>query len=91
MRIVGTRDGKVYRTMTGANPMTDVTSASFIGVTDLTVNVSNLSVAINQAGDEKEDIVIDTMNVENAELITGKLTVSNAAELGTRDVLVITD
>jgi hypothetical protein len=44
-----------------------------------------------QAGDEKEDIVIDTMNVENAELITGKLTVSNAAELGTRDVLVVTD
>ena len=29
VRIVGTRDGKVYRTMTGANPMTDVTSASF--------------------------------------------------------------
>ncbi|HZY41262.1 MAG TPA: hypothetical protein VFF59_04590, partial [Anaerolineae bacterium] len=29
VRIVGTRDGKVYRTMTGANPMIDVTSASF--------------------------------------------------------------
>ena len=29
VRIVGTRDGKVYRTMTGANPLTDVTSASF--------------------------------------------------------------
>ncbi len=29
VRIVGTRDGKVYRTMTGGNPMTDVTSASF--------------------------------------------------------------
>ena len=29
VRIVGTRDGKVYRTMTGVNPMTDVTSASF--------------------------------------------------------------
>ncbi len=29
VRIVGTRDGRVYRTMTGGNPMTDVTSASF--------------------------------------------------------------
>ncbi|MBI5566620.1 MAG: hypothetical protein HY870_17090, partial [Chloroflexi bacterium] len=29
VRIVGTRDGKVYRTMTGANPMTDVTSGLF--------------------------------------------------------------
>ncbi|MFN8597102.1 MAG: hypothetical protein U0559_13085 [Anaerolineae bacterium] len=29
VRIVGTRDGKIYRTMTGGNPLTDVTSASF--------------------------------------------------------------
>jgi len=29
VRIVGTRDGKVYRTMTGANPLDNVTSASF--------------------------------------------------------------
>jgi hypothetical protein len=43
-----------------------------------------------QSGDEKEDIVIDRMSADDAEHISGRLTVSNAAELGTRDVLVVT-
>ncbi len=44
-----------------------------------------------QYGDEKEDIVIDNLTVIDAENLYGTMTVSNAAELGTRDVLVETD
>ncbi len=44
-----------------------------------------------QYGDEKDDIVIDNLTVIDAENLYGTLTVSNAAELGTRDVLVETD
>ncbi|MSQ01832.1 MAG: hypothetical protein EXR71_08060 [Myxococcales bacterium] len=43
-----------------------------------------------QHGDEKEDIIIDSITVIDAENLYGQLTVSNAAELGTRDVLVTT-
>ncbi len=43
-----------------------------------------------QYGDEKEDIVIDSLTVLDEENMYGQLTVSNAAELGTRDVLLTT-
>lgn len=44
-----------------------------------------------QNGDEKEDIIIDRLTAEDGEFLRGQLTVSNAAELGTRDVLIVTD
>lgn len=44
-----------------------------------------------QSGDEKSDIEIDRFVAVDGETITGQLTVSNAAELGTRDVLIVTD
>ncbi|GDX82165.1 hypothetical protein LBMAG42_39760 [Deltaproteobacteria bacterium] len=44
-----------------------------------------------QYGDEKGDIVIDSITVLDGENMYGQLTVSNAAELGTRDILIATD
>lgn len=43
-----------------------------------------------QYGDEKSDIIIDSLTVLDEENMYGQLTVSNAAELGTRDVLITT-
>lgn len=43
-----------------------------------------------QFGDEKSDIVIDSLTVLDGENMYGQLTVSNAAELGTRDILITT-
>lgn len=43
-----------------------------------------------QSGDEKGDITVDSMTVLDAENLYGTMTVSNAAELGFRDVLVTT-
>ena len=43
-----------------------------------------------QYGDEKQDIVVDSLTVIDAENMYGRLTVSNAALLGTRDIIVTT-
>ncbi len=43
-----------------------------------------------QNGHEKSDIVVDTMTVLDATNLYGQMTLSNAAELGTRDVLIST-
>ena len=43
-----------------------------------------------QFGDEKGDIVIDSLTVLDGENMYGQMTVSNAAELGTRDILITT-
>lgn len=42
-------------------------------------------------GDEKGDILVDWVNVIDAEHLYGQMTLSNAAEIGWRDVLVQTD
>lgn len=42
-------------------------------------------------GDKKNDIVIDSIEVIDAENLYGSMTVSNAAELGLRDVRITTD
>ncbi len=43
-----------------------------------------------QYGDEKQDIVIDSITVLDSENLSGRMTVSNAALLGTRDIIVTT-
>ncbi len=43
-----------------------------------------------QYGDEKQDIVVDSLTVIDSENMYGQMTASNAAELGTRDVLLTT-
>lgn len=42
-------------------------------------------------GDEKGDIVVDWVTVVDAQHMYGQMTVSNAAEIGMRDVLISTD
>ncbi len=44
-----------------------------------------------KGGDQKGDIIIDDINVVDAEHINGSMTLSNAAEVGLRDVLARTD
>jgi hypothetical protein len=43
-----------------------------------------------QYGDEKQDIVVDSITVIDSENLYGRMTVSNAALLGTRDIIVTT-
>lgn len=42
-------------------------------------------------GDEKGDIIIDSITITDAEHLNGRMTLSNAAEIGLRDVLARTD
>lgn len=44
-----------------------------------------------KSGDQKGDIIIDSIHVVDAEHINGTMTLSNAAETGLRDVLTRTD
>lgn len=44
-----------------------------------------------KGGDQKGDIIIDSIRVVDAEHINGTMTLSNAAEVGMRDVLARTD
>lgn len=43
-----------------------------------------------KSGDEKSDILVDTITVLDATNLYGQMTLSNAAEIGSRDVLVTT-
>ncbi len=44
-----------------------------------------------KSGDEKGDIIIESLTVTDAENASGSMTISNAAEIGLRDVLARTD